>query len=70
VLRHHDASADHADRAGHDYRHGTDVAMVAIQCLWKDEGANGTDDHGMMPAAGHRARPLGEGDDPEIGGRC
>jgi hypothetical protein len=44
--------------------------MVAIQCLWKDEGANGTDDHGMMPAAGHRARPLGEGDDPEIGGRC
>ena len=30
--------------------------MVAIPCLWKDEGANGTDDHGRMLAAGHGAR--------------
>src|SRR6266404_7449148 len=33
--------------------------MVAIPCLWKDEGANGTDDHGRMLAAGHGARLWG-----------
>jgi len=50
-------------------RYGADVSVVAVHSLLKDEGANDTDERGMMPKGGYRARPTG-GNDQGIGGRC
>jgi len=51
-------------------RYGADVSVVAFNSLLKDEGANDTDERGMMPKEWLQSATNGEGNDRGIGGRC